>query len=112
MHAHTHKKTHASTHDVQEPAMELARTWPSLRIFAEEINDHGGRVFWVSSLEGFFGSFGDGRRRHVYEMISEDDACRMYFDVEFKIAGDEDPAEAWCRGNAVVDDLVVALQVP
>ncbi len=47
----------------------------------------------------------------MYEMISEDQACRMYFDVEFKIAGNEDPAEAWKRGNEVVDEIAVALQV-
>lgn len=48
----------------QAPALEFAASWPSLRMFAEEINGEGGRVYLVSSLEGFWRAYRGGSKHN------------------------------------------------
>ena len=61
--------------------------YADLKVFSYEDNPAmpGKRLFLVSPLAHFWKMYLEMQSKHFYEIIKEDQPCRLYFDLEFNV---------------------------
>jgi hypothetical protein len=85
---------------------------PALHVWAYEIDESGRRRFFVASVAATWRWYRRIIRRgyqapvHIYEIIRQAAACKLYFDLEFRF---EDCKEKKHDGDAMVDQVVCAV---
>ena len=70
----------------QDDAIKYSQLDSELSVFSQEVSSGGERRFLVCAKETFWSLYQSQEVKHYYEVIPQNRACKLYFDLEFMIA--------------------------
>ncbi|GMT24113.1 hypothetical protein PFISCL1PPCAC_15410 [Pristionchus fissidentatus] len=88
----------------QREAMEsVNRLGGMTRIFTQEDKErgNGARRYLVTTVDRFWREYCNWKLKHHYELISEHERCRLYFDLEFERETNEGVDEIRCLDHFI-----------